>query len=189
MKSDVIWHSYKLDILSEIKPALQLAVSHLPIKKDIIQNVREIRKTHVVNYYNFICRGKLFNCPALPHQVSFEKNTKDSGFPQSIRNTEALSAYVDLIQTAEYAIPLSSGEITNPLDNTIWQETQIGKKYYLLPGNIKKNVLIHLALDKKNNVYIIEKCLTVSDDKFEEFIIKRDKWKALLKEYYNVYVQ
>ena len=72
------------------------------------------------------------------------KNFKLGSLSKEIKHVVALSAYIDLIQTAEYALPQGKEKNTNPLDRDIWSKVQLGGIYYLGNDDIPRKILINL---------------------------------------------
>ncbi|NVM04185.1 MAG: hypothetical protein HWN67_17770, partial [Candidatus Helarchaeota archaeon] len=105
-----------------------------------------------------------------------------------------LAAYVDLIQTAEYAFPsgaynadIMKYEIEDPLKVSIWRKVQLGGRYYLEPDEMPVNILINLT--GKRDGYIVEKCWIAQEEEFLAFEENLKEFQKILRNYYNVFVE
>jgi hypothetical protein len=98
-KGESTWDSEELNILRGILPILQLIMSDLPSDQSFKPEIPEVGKFHTNNYYRLECSNIWFACPALPYRIRFLASET------TINDRKALAAYVDLIQTAEYALP------------------------------------------------------------------------------------
>ncbi|MDR3608948.1 MAG: hypothetical protein P4L27_00115 [Ignavibacteriaceae bacterium] len=187
-KGESTWDSEELNLINRITPALQLILSDLPSDKTIRPSISEIKETHVVNYYRLECRDVWFTCPALPYRILFDSpvdGTKKS-IPGDIQNRNALAAYVDLIQTAEYALPNGEEQDwVDPLDITLWEKVTLGAQYYLGPQKTPVNILIKLT--GKSDGYYIDECKIASDEEYSNFNMKLNSWREALSNYYDVY--
>ena len=135
-KGESTWDSEELDLISGIIPALQLILSDLPSDKTVRPEIPEIKDTHVENYYRLECQDVWFTCPALPYRIMFEQHHANPAYvisiPYGVFDQNALAAYVDLIQTAEYALP--DGNENNwkdPLATSLWEKVTLGGQYFL----------------------------------------------------------
>jgi hypothetical protein len=190
-RSESTWDSPDFNILRNIVPALQLILSYLPADHTICPYVQEIQMAHVVNYFMLECDDVWFTCPALPYRIMFKKKQiNDQGkldVPREIKDAYALAAYVDLIETAEYALP--SGDEDNwkdPTQLSLWEEVRLGGQYFM--GNSRRPVNIIIKLTAKSDSYYITECNVVSDDDFVKFSFEFSKWREALRDYYDVYV-
>jgi len=188
-KGESTWDTKDLNILNGIIPALQLVLSNLPSDKTVRPEVQEIKDTHVKNYYRLECRGVWFTCPALPYRILFSDNSPsntDIAVPISVINQNAFAAYVDLIQTAEYALPAGDEkDWRNPLQISFWKHVTLGGQYSLGPDKRSINILIELT--GKSNGYYIDKCKIADDKEFSDFNNRLQKWREALYNYYDVY--
>jgi hypothetical protein len=113
-KGKAAWDSYELNIIKRILPAIQLILSDLPFDPTYRPEISEVKKSHIENYYNLECQGNWFTCPALPYCIFFEEEKAKKGIItgtvlsepglSSIKDPNAFAAYLDLIQTAEFAL-------------------------------------------------------------------------------------
>ncbi|MHA2366638.1 MAG: hypothetical protein ACXAC7_21980 [Candidatus Hodarchaeales archaeon] len=192
-KGESAWDSNFLNIEMDIKPAIQLIVSALPSNPESFPEVPEIKSGYEKNYYAIVCKGNWFSCPALPYRIFFSEpligSTYQSNlltFPYAVSNPHAMAAYIDLIQTAEYALPLGSRNYSNPLLTLLWNNVQLGGQYYLGSDNNPIKVLINLRGSKSG--YIVDKCWIANDEEYENFENMLAEWRYALIDFYDVYV-
>ena len=184
------WDSQNINLQSDIKPAIQLIVSNLPYNKENLPIVSQIKKDKEENYYNLVCKDKWFSCPALPYKITFSDVLDDNsqsiyyGLPVSINDPSALAAYVDLMQTAEYVLPVGMKNYDNPLRNSLWNKIQLGGIYQL---SDKEQIKILIKLTGKKNGYIVDKCWIATDEEFTEFEKNLENWRDSLIDYYDVF--
>jgi hypothetical protein len=188
-KGESTWDSIELNIIPQIIPALQVILSDLPSNKTIRPEVPEVKETHVTNYYRLECKDNWFTCPALPYRILFQSISSydtDVSIPSSVKNLNAIAAYVDLIKTAEYALPDGDEEDwTDPIKESLWQNVTIGGQYFLGPDKKPINVLIELK--GHTDGYYCHECKIVSDKKYSNFESKLSKWQEVLYNYYDFY--
>ncbi|MFH1897667.1 MAG: hypothetical protein ABH886_05440 [Candidatus Desantisbacteria bacterium] len=188
-KGESTWDSEELNLINGIIPAFQLILSDLPSDKSVRPEIPEVKDTHVKNYYRLECNGVWFTCPALPYRILFADN--NNGFnqfliPTGILNQNGLAAYVDLIQTAEYALPDGDeNDWKDPLNISLWEKVTLGGQYYLGPQKTPVNILITLM--GESDGYYISECKIANAKEFSEFNKKLTKWCEMLSDYYNVY--
>jgi hypothetical protein len=184
------WDSPNLNLQSDSKPSIQLIVSNLPDNKEILPVVSKVKKDKERNYYNLVCNNKWFSCPALPYRIKFGYGSANSSqninynIPYYINDSFALSAYVDLMQTAEYALPLGLKDYSNPLDDSLWRKVQLGGAYKF-PSGEEIKILINLKGEKSG--YLVDKCWIASNEEFEQFEKNLNCWRNSLIDYYDVF--
>jgi len=192
-KGESTWDTNELNLINRITPALQLILANLPADKSYVPQVAEVKGSHVYNYYLIECIDVWYTCPALPYKIFFTERPKRAGdqnraMPRSISNPNALEAYVDLIQTAEFALPTGSERNwSNPLEPTIWTSATLGGQYLLGPSKTPVNVII--KLEGKKDGYLISEASLVSDKEYAEFNSKLEKWRDALRNFYDVYMR
>jgi hypothetical protein len=189
-KGESTWDSPELNLINRIIPALQLLLSDLPADRTTRPEVPEIKESHVLNYYRLECEEVWFTCPALPYRIMFSERTPDKkkSLPSSVNNPSALAAYVDLIQTAEFALPDGNErDWKDPLDVSLWKETTLGGQYSLGPSKKQANILIRLL--GKSDGYYVDDCRVVTDQEFSNFNARLAQWRKSLQDYYDVYVR
>lgn len=191
-KGELIWDSSSPNILNQILPNLQLILCDLPSNQTIRPEVNEIKESHINYYYNIECNNKWFTCPALPYRIYLSPKTyitnRSSQVPNYIEDSFALDAYVDLIQTAEYAIPKGNEEDwEDPLDNMIWSDVTLGGQYVLNPS--KKRINIILTLKGETEGYYLKNARVVDNSEYSIFQTKYRSWHKTLTNYYDYYVR
>lgn len=196
-KGDAKWDSEELNLLNQTIPVLRLIVSKLPSAKTSPPEIQEIKLSHARNYFKLECQGMWFTCPALSSRIAFSYNSAttyaapgapDSSYliPSCIKNLNALAAYVDLLQTAEYALPRGNeSDWKYPLNELLWDHATIGGQYLLGAQKTPINILIKLI--GQNFGYYIEECKIVSDKEFEQYNNKLKKWQEALASYYDMF--
>ncbi len=176
--------------MERITPAMRLLLSDLPSDSQARPSVREVKSTHTSQFYRLECAGAAFACPALPYKVAFDyariyPNAKVD-VPKAVRDPHALAAYVDLLQTAEYALPAGSEEDwTDPLKSSLWKRVTLGGRYLLGKENKPVNILI--KLNTVTNGYAVEECVIATDEDYEKFTTQVSAWKRILAEYYDIF--
>ena len=188
-KGESTWDSDNLDLQTDIVPAIQLIISSLPTNNQYIPHVAEVIKGSESNYFDINCKNYWFACPALPYRLSFHSQGSSGYYnKEQIIDAKAFEAYLDLMQTAEYALPIGKEDIyENPLDYWIWSKVMLGGKYYLGPEKKLINVLIELKGTMKG--YIVKKCWIASDSEYKDFEQKIVNWRNALIKYYDVIAQ
>lgn len=192
-KGEAIWESPSLEIRNGAQIAFQILFSNLPSDPDYRVIIPEVKESHRNNFYRQYCYERWFACPALPFRIRFDdiayqgasRISTNAKIPSSIVNPETLSAYVDLIQTAEYALPLGSKNWENPTDEYLWSKAKLGGLYYLGSNNKPVNILIDLK--GSSTGYVIDKCWIATDEEFSKFQHDIDRWRANLINYFDFY--
>lgn len=194
-KGEALWNSAGVDIDSDIFWALQLMLSNLPYNPLIKPEVPEVNEIKACNYYQLYCSGKVFKCPALPYGISFEsqslnsdKNYTGASFQYvqvEVYSPNALAAYIDLLQTAEYALPTGDNDWKDPMRGSLWRKVELGGQYLL--GNEKRPVNILIKLRGEKEGYYIEKCWIATDKEFAAFETRMTEWRSALMDFFNIY--
>ena len=190
-KGESTWDSGELNLINRIIPALQLILSDLPSDKTFKPEIPEVRDSHVQNFYKLECDEIWFTCPALPYRILFAQHSpldnEEVSIPSYVKNPYALAAYIDLIQTAEYALPAGDEKDWNdPIQLSLWKKATLGGQYLLGPKKKPVNVIIELS--GKSDGYYFDDCQVVSDAEYTKFQERLSKWQNLLYNYYDVYV-
>ncbi len=178
------WDTDDLDLTSDILPALQTIFSYLPADPTHLPIVDAVKSTHTSNYYNLVCRKRKFSCPALPYRLSLD-GFQQTGITSSIKDRYAFAAYVDLLQTAEYALPIGSKNWKDPLNISLWNKVELSGQYLLEPEQKPINVI--MTFSGRTDGYYIDKCWVASDIEYAEFQDKMNTWRKVLEDYYDVY--
>ena len=189
-KGESTWDSYNIDLSTDIITALQILISWLPNDNMIIPKVAEVNNTKKDNYYNLFCKGSYFSCPALPYRIAFNysfalENNRNVSSPSSVVDPRAYDAFLDLLQTAEYALPLGGSDYSFPLDKKLWSDVEIGGKYYIGKDSQPSNILIKLTGELQG--YRIVKCWIADQEEYNDFQSRLFNWRQALKIYYNVH--
>ncbi len=186
-KGESTWDTQNLDILDDITPAMQLLISHLPSDSNTFPIVPLIKSDHATNYFKIVCLNRWFACPALPFRISFKRPSvgEAGGLPGGINDVRAMAAYVDLIQTAEYAVPTGDRNWSNPLSSELWKKATLGGTYILSDGGDTVNILIQLSGQKEG--YIIDGCRIAKSDAFENYKKDLENWRQCLRDYFGVF--
>jgi len=203
-KGESTWNSINPDILGEIRVALQLLMSDLPFNPEFIPEVPKIRDDHVINYYMLNVEDYWFSCPALPYRITFPESYKQAWtgkpfenkmpyesptafFRRSIdkENRGACAAFVDLVRTAEYALPEGKGDWQNPLNALLWTKVTLGGRYRIGPEGQPVNILVTLSGEYYG--YLVKKCQIVDDSEYTIFKRKLSDWQMSLQQYYDIF--
>jgi hypothetical protein len=187
-KGEESWTTPDPDIQSSLTSILLVLLSDIQSDASFQPIVPEIKLTHTTNYYEQEAKGNWFYSPALPYRVTFEKPadlSQSSGLPSSIKNPNVLAAYLDLIQTAEYALPGAGTDWKNPVQLSNWNDATLGGQYFL--GTPQKPVTIMINVTLKEDCYVVDKCWIPTPLDFKEFQDKMLRYKRVLKNYYNVF--
>ena len=188
-KGESTWDSGSLNLEREILPAFQLILTQLPAEYKTPE-VKKVQEEKAGNYSQLNIRGKWFVSPALPYRTQFQysRMQRRGSLPAGrIEDVKALAAYVDLIKTAEFALPKGRGDYSDPLEDALWSRVQLGRAYYLMPGQEKINVLIELS--GRDEGYQVDRARIASDDEYREYEQNMQEWKEALKDYFKVYVE
>jgi hypothetical protein len=193
-KGESLWESGGVSIESGGTTALQLLLSSLPRDKTIAPHVPILKQTHDSHYYRVYCSGRWFSCPGLPYRIAFEEiivdktyTTKSSTFslPKSVKDREYLAAYLDLIRTAEIALPTGDDDWKDPLRSYLWSKVTLGGKYLIGPDARPVNVLVFLTGSSQG--YTVEECKQASPAEFNAFESNLQAWNDTLTSYFDFY--
>lgn len=189
-KGDTTWDEPNLNIASNMVPALQMVVSYLPTTQAINKpEIGKIKESHVGNYYAMACANQQwFTCPALPFRIYLNQwHMCELRSQFGLGDAFALAAYIDLIQTAEYA--LQDGDANdwkNLLDVRLWGSVTLGGQYLMGPEKQPVNVIVKLS--GANEGYYISSTKVVSDKEYAIFQQKMAGWKKAMNDYRDFYV-
>jgi hypothetical protein len=193
-KGEATWDSQELNILNQILTAMQLILTDLPSDTSYRPEAPEVKSSHTKNYFNLCCRGRWFTCPALPYRIFFQEEEAKKGIftravsPEpklgSIKEPSAFAAYIDLIETAEFALP-SGDDWKDPLQASLWKKATLGGQYLIGPDRKPTNVLIKLFGQKEG--YYIEKCWVANEKEYADFERRMEEWQQVLAAYYDVF--
>jgi hypothetical protein len=189
-KGEATWDSNTLNLRPDYPSAFQLLLSDLPSDLSVRPQVPEVKQSHVLNYFKLECEGYWFSCPAVPYRITYQRlepGKEATMLPDDIKDGSALTAYTDLIKTAEFALPLGESKYDNPLLRSLWSKIELGGQYLLGPE--KKPVSILVTLKGESSGYVVDECWIANDGEYTAFQRKLGRWKEALQSYYNVYEQ
>ncbi len=175
------WLSSSAEIADLLPRNLKLLLSGLPCDTSHYTPVRRVRADRLATYYNLICVGRAFYCPALPHIVRFPR---ESAFAkEELKSPVALEAIVDLLEHAEFAIPANDEGWGRPLTPELWNDVRMGGRYLL--GNERVLVLVDLKLD--SNGYLVTRGFIADKDQAARFEERLARWQNSLEIWYDNY--
>jgi hypothetical protein len=167
-----------------MKFALQSVIASLPKAEDASQVVSAVKEENLGAFlriwFGSGSRDWLhrFSCPALPYPILVSPRRLGQ------RDGRALVAYLDLMESAEYALP-TGGSFRDPLNRDIWSDVLIGGTYTLSPSMEEVHVLVDLRGQERG--YLVERCWIADAEEFAEFRGRLREWQRALSEYYDVY--
>ena len=181
------WKSSNVDISSRIKSTTQQLLSKLPGYGEVTPTVKAVNPEKKNNYYNLFIKGNSFLGPSLPYEIVFSSSTdprSEESKIDGISNAQILQAVVDLIQTAEYALP-KEPNFENPISTSQWAKVNLGGEYYIGNDNEKTYIIVDLVGD--NSGYIIDNASKVSRQEYNRFLNELKKWQNALANYFQVF--
>lgn len=189
-KGESTWLSSNIDIRSDFLWTSQIILSGLPEVEKIIPRVPKLKKGREGNYYDIYCKEQWFSCPAVPYKITFSSFVEYGDDTEVVEiegvdSPEALTAIVDLIRTAETALPTGTKDYSDPLNPWLWTNVKLGSQYYL--GDKSEVVNILVTLRGEQSGYKIKSAEVVDDEKYEVFLNDLGKWNQALRSYYDVY--
>lgn len=195
-RDQVIWQnetfidSYQLDILSRYIPLLQIAFSALPTTNEVVPRVEKLKSDRIADFAQTYLSHTLLMSPALPNYIKIidprDYNSSSNYIPRGISDPSAIMAYLDLLSTAEYAIPNGDEkDWQNPTKKSLWANAFLIGRCYLGQDETPVNVVI--SLKGTPNYYTVDKCRLVSDKLYQQYLYKHNAWKSALVNYYNFF--
>jgi hypothetical protein len=193
-KGESIWNTQDPDILGNFTPTLRMLLSSLPADTSIIPTILEIKRVRAINYYRMELENKTLSCPALPYSITFgsannvEWNQNGASLPHCTvryQDINALAAFLDLAETAEYALPMGNYNWEDMLNRTLWSKVVLGAEYKFSDSDKTVKILINLTGHTKG--YDVDKCWVATDTEFHDFQLKLAVWKKALSEYHDIY--
>ena len=182
------WDSQNINFHSESNLPIQLLVVNLPKDTEEIPTFIPIDSKKVNNYYTLKAKFSWFSSPAIPYNIQFE-DYPYMGYatkvPATIRQSKALYAYVDLLQTSEEALPMGLGSYKNPLYRGLWSKVLVGGRYKNSKTGEVIKILIKLSGDTYG--YTVDKCWIANEPEYSDYENKMKIWKKALYDYYDVY--
>ncbi len=189
-QSDATWISSTPNILNRLPTALQVIFSNLPNKSDSPVVVPAVKQERENAFYELYCKGNWYTCPALPYRIRFPQSSGSSGkSPVSIsyfvEGSQAFFAFIDLLQTAEYALPKGSKTYSNPMSSILWSKAQLGGAYQL--GDNGEEVLLLIDLVGESAGYVVKECRIASESEYAEHLNLMTNWQNALRNYFDIY--
>ncbi len=185
-KGESVWDSSSLNFDVQILPSLQVILSNLPRKSDAVPRFPKVKEDSWNTFLRVKCIDASFVCPALPYFIQFpDPATNSYIINNKVKNPEAFEAYLDLIQTAEYALPLGNTDFSDPLDRDNWSKVMLSGEYYL--GNDQEKTKILIRLRGTLGGYVVEKCMIADEEEYNENSVKMAEWKTALHDYFDFY--
>jgi len=186
-KGESTWTTDDLELQNSMSTAIQMLLSALPKEEDCLPIVSKLQKDKTANFFRLECHGYWFTRPALPYRIYFASipSSSSSILPYAVRYPEYLPAYIDLIRTAEFALPIGRNNYGNPLDSYLWSQVLLGGKYLIKNSNEQVNVMIQLRGESTG--YTVQKCWVAKDEEFNDFLSKLREWKQALEGFFDFY--
>ncbi|MBL8724454.1 MAG: hypothetical protein JNK49_10435 [Planctomycetes bacterium] len=190
-KGETVWDQRDLDIRDGLDFVLQSILSHLPKDEAALPAVPAVDPDKVDAYVTIEMgwredlaeTSRRYTCPALPFHIDFAPYLTHI-IGRAVRDWEALPAFVDLMRTAEFALP-RGGDYDEPLHPKLWSRVRLGGTYRLGPDQRQVHVLIDLTGEKQG--YRVDSCRLVDGKEFARFQADLAKWRRALESFYDVY--
>lgn len=103
---------------------------------------------------------------------------------QGVFDPRISRAVIDLIQTAEFAVPRDSN-YGSPISTGQWNRVNFGGNYYIGDDSQPTNIIIELRGSK--NGYTIRNAAKANQSEYGEFLNDLEKWQDALIAYYSVF--
>lgn len=197
-KGESTWESSSPEIRESFTAAMQAQFAALPSTGDILPEVPVVRPEQAENFFRIRCQGQSFACPALPSRITFGDyrvgpgaQSTQSAFshwgggvaPEDPAHVRALEAYLDLIETAEFALPTGKEFYGDPLDPDLWKRVQLGGEYRV--GADRARVLVDLKGTPTG--YEVESCRVATDQEWDGHVVRMEVWRGFLRQYFDYY--
>ncbi|MDX9858752.1 MAG: hypothetical protein RBT76_13255 [candidate division Zixibacteria bacterium] len=190
-KGESMWRTTGPDILGDVYGVTQLLLSELPADRTITPRVPRLKQTHLTNYFAENCVNSYFSCPALPYRIHFPAsfggfgNRVDWSSVTYIKDAVALPAFVDIVQTAEYALPTGAKDYKDPVDLDLWRRAVLGGKYLL--GDSQEPTYVLVELYGYEHAYQVNSCRVVTAAEFANFESSLTEWRNRLHDYFDMF--
>lgn len=189
-KGESMWDSRHPDIIPYSRTGIQLLLSGFPSDSQLRIPVPAVKKSGAESFYQQFCDRNEYACPALPNPIVFNPSVGGMAIPMqgfdSIKSRRMLAAYVDLVQTAEFAVPAGDErDWEKPVEPGLWRHATIGGRYSVGADRSPANVIIELRGTASN--YVVASAEVVSDEEYAKFEERLAKWRAALQTYFDVY--
>ena len=184
-KGEARWVSSSPEIRRGLVTAAQLLLSEFPMHADDAPIVRKLKETHVDAYLKTECIGKEFACPALPSPIYFRELSSNLHIDDFISDDTALPAIVDLIQTAEFSLPVGRGRYDEPLEPDLWTHAMLGGEYRFSAESAPIKILVKLK--GKTTGYAIEDAWVATAEEWKKFKWELENWRTAVAAYFDMY--
>ena len=203
-KGESAWWTSTLDLRDGLVPAVELLLYRLPASENMTPSIERIKESHVENYYRLHCSNRRFSCPSVPYVIWFPafisgssggrtpadwpSSRKEGGADRSagVRDPYALAAFLDLVKTAEYALPAGRDkDWVDPLKASLWKRATLAGRYRF--GSADSAVYAMVELRGEADGYIVEKAWRASEDEWRIYQQRLEVWRRALFSYYDVY--
>lgn len=173
-----------MDILDIYTPLLQVAFSSLPTSGEVIPRVPKMKTGRYTDYASIYVKDKYIMCPALPNYIIMSEYGQSVDRSASLRDRygienqydgEAMLAFLDLLETAEYAIPGKHG----------WEEATLMGRYIV--GNYATPVNLVIDLKGTPSCYIVQKARLVNDKEYSQLQQVFNQWIQRITEYFDFF--
>jgi hypothetical protein len=187
-KGEASWESALPDLQGVAGYALRLLCAELPTL-DEPQPVPAVKRDRYDDFLRLEIRDRSFASPALPNPVSFYNHGREQQAfvdPIEAEAQFAMPAFLDLLQTAEYALPEHRRDgWSNPLDPQLWRRVTLGGRY--LVGAAREPVAAMIDLTGNAGGYRVARCWLAGDDEYARFQADLSQWRERLREFFDVY--
>ncbi len=189
-KGEAAWQSESVDIRTELLGALQLLLLHLPADRTTIPRVLRLKSSHYETFFSEHCLKRAFSCPAVPYLIRFV-DPGDFQYYVDVRSfvspgdAFAFPAFLDIIQTAEYALPVGREDYSDPVDLDLWKKVTLFGKYQV--GDNKQPVNAVVELHGTSTHYEVARCWIASETEYSSLQVKMAAWMLKLRGYYSMF--
>ena len=189
-KGETSWFSESKELDTEFYQPVQLLLSDLP-NEEVTPSLERVKTDRAETYSELRLVGQRFSGPAVPYPVRFAdiaevppRLSTAEHYLDGVRNSEALEVYIDLIQTAEYALP-QDPDYEQPLDRDNWASVQLGGTYNIGDDTEESRILIDLRGSEEG--YYVDDARIVDEQEFRAFQEGLEQWQDALRSYFDIY--
>lgn len=186
-KGETVWDSGNINMENVLQSTLYSLLSRLPRVSTPIPVVLTVKHDKISNFYTLFCNDRIFSCPALPYRIQFELDKKTK-MPIGIEDPEVLEAYIDLIKTAEDALPLDrKGHTPAVAQRGCADNVELGGEYRLNYSNVDAHIHVLMILERQSDAYIVRRAWRANENEYNDFMKALNAWKTVLNDYYDLY--
>lgn len=184
------WESSNANILGRLHSVSQILLSNLPGYGEIIPTVPAVNSNKEENFYNIYVRGNNFVGPSLPYSINFQQSSKSAAVMDSKLKIEGVSdtrisyAVIDLIQTAEYAVPFNP-DYGSPISTGQWNRVNLGGEYFIGDDTEPTNIIVELR--GRQQGYTIKSAIIANQREYDQYLDQLNTWQNALETYYDVF--